>query len=168
MRFDCQLEARTELVRRALGVVGQRRMSVETDLVGRIVAATSVAAIYRALPRGAQPSRQRQSDLVSFADRGKKEYGSSEVSRTTGRPAEVSREGSGVKVEGTAGDGLTIRTIIYLRMPGLPLAKGLPGLIYQRAQSNEFLLQAVTGTSFLTIRGQLWRRRKDECHTLEC
>jgi hypothetical protein len=34
--------------------------------------------------------------------------------------------------------------------------KDLPGLIYhQRAQSNEFSLQAVTGTSFLTIRD--WR-----------
>jgi hypothetical protein len=34
------------------------------------------------------------------------------------------------------------------------MAGGLPGLIYhQRAQSNEFLLRAVTGTSFLTIRG---------------
>jgi hypothetical protein len=34
------------------------------------------------------------------------------VSRTTGRPAEVQREGSGIKVEGTAGDGLTISTYI--------------------------------------------------------
>jgi hypothetical protein len=34
-------------------------------------------------------------------------HGSSAVSRTTGRPAEVLREGSGIKVDGTAGDGLT-------------------------------------------------------------
>src|SRR5438046_2163181 len=72
-------------------------MSVEADPVWRIVAAASVAAIYRTLPRGAQPSGQRQSDLVSFADAGKKEHGSSAVSRTTGRPAEVLREG----VDGT-------------------------------------------------------------------
>ena len=36
----------------------------------------------------------------------------------------------------------------------LPLAKDLAGLIYhQRAQSNEFLLSAATGTSFFTIAG---------------
>ena len=36
------------------------------------------------------------------------------------------------------------------RMP-----KDLPGLIYhQRALSNEFLLRAATGTSFLTVRSQ--------------
>src|SRR6266566_2248824 len=95
----------SELVRGTLGAVGQRRMSVEADPVWRIVAAASVAAIYRTLPRGAQPSGQRQSDLVSFADGGKKEHGSSAVSRTTGRPAEVLREGSGIKVDETAGRG---------------------------------------------------------------
>jgi len=42
--------------------------------------------------------------------RGKKEHGSSAVSRTTGRPAEVLREGRGIKVDGTAGDGLTMGT----------------------------------------------------------
>ena len=44
--------------RRTLGEVGQRRMSVEANLVWRIVAASRVAAIYRTLPRGAQPSGQ--------------------------------------------------------------------------------------------------------------
>jgi len=34
------------------------------------------------------------------------------VSRKTGRPAEVLREGSGINVDGTAGDGLTISTYI--------------------------------------------------------
>jgi hypothetical protein len=89
-------------------------MSVETDPVWRIVAAAaaSVAAIYRTLPRGAQPSGQRQSDLVSFAAGGKEEHGSSAVSRTTGGPAEVLRGGSGIKVEGTASDGPTISTYI--------------------------------------------------------
>jgi hypothetical protein len=34
-------------------------------------------------------------------------------------------------------------------MPGIPLEKDLPGLTYhQQAQSNEFLLRAVTGTVF--------------------
>jgi hypothetical protein len=55
---------------------------------------------------------QRQSDPVSFAAGGKEEHGSSPVSRTTGRPAEVLREGSGIKVDGTAVDGLTISTYI--------------------------------------------------------
>src|SRR5258707_10263299 len=87
-------------------------MSVEADPVWRIFAAASVAAIYRTLPRGAQPSGQKQSDLVSFAAGGKEEHGSSAVSRTTGGPAEVLREGSGIKVDGTAGDGLTISTYI--------------------------------------------------------
>ena len=81
-------------------------------LIWRIVAAASVAAISRTLPPGAQPSGQRQSDSVSFADGGKKEHWSSAVSRTTGRPAEVLREGSGIRVDGTAGDGLTISTYI--------------------------------------------------------
>src|SRR5260370_27622722 len=102
----------SELVRGTLGEVGQRRMSVEADPVWRIVAAASVATIYRTLQRGAEPSGQRQSDSVSFAARGKKEHGSSAVSRTIGGPAEVLREGSGIKVEGTAGDGLTISTYI--------------------------------------------------------
>ena len=95
--------------------------AVEADLVWRIVAAAGVAAIYRTLPRGAQPSGQRQSDLVSSADRGKTEAGSSAVSRTTGRPAKVLRKGSGIKVEGTA-DGLTIS--IYIKDAGIPPGKG--------------------------------------------
>jgi hypothetical protein len=82
-------EPESELVCGTLGEVGQRRMPVEADPVWRIVAAASVAAIPRTLPRRAQPSRQRQSDLVSFAAGGKKEPGSSAVSRTTGGPVEV-------------------------------------------------------------------------------
>ena len=87
-------------------------MSVEADPDWRIVAAASVAPIYRTLPRGAQPSGQRQSDLVSFTAGDKEEDGSSAVSRTTRGPAEVLREGSGIKVDGTAGDGLTMSTYI--------------------------------------------------------
>src|SRR5436853_7280538 len=102
-------------------------MSVEADPVWRIVAAASVAAIYRTLPRGAQPSGQRQSDLVSFADAGKKEHGSSAVSRTTGRPAEVLREGSGIKVDGTADDGLGAHISHIIRMPGISPGKRPPG-----------------------------------------
>jgi hypothetical protein len=100
----------SELVRGTLGKVGQRGMSVEADPVWRMVAAASVAAIYGTLPRGAQPSGQRQSDFVSFAG-GEGEHRSCAVSRTTGRPAEVLREGSGIRVDGTAGDGLTISHI---------------------------------------------------------
>ena len=73
------------------------------DPVWRTVAAASVATIYGTLPRGAQPSGQRQSDFVSFAAGGKGEHGSRAVSRTTGRPAEVLREGSGIRVDGTDG-----------------------------------------------------------------
>ena len=98
-------------------------MSVEADLVWRIVAAASLAAIYRTLPRGAQPSGQRQPDLVSFANGGKKEQGSSAVSTTTRRPAEVLREGSGIKVDGTAG-GLTISR--YIKDAGNPPYGGGP------------------------------------------
>jgi hypothetical protein len=60
--------------------------------------------------RAQQPSGQRQSDFVSFAG-GEGEHRSCAVSRTTGRPAEVLREGSGIRVDGTAGDGLTISHI---------------------------------------------------------
>src|SRR5256885_386515 len=59
--------------------------------------------------------------------------------RTTGGPAEVLREGSGIRVDGTAGRGLTI-------MPELPSQKGL--IHHRRAQSNEFWLKAATRTSF--------------------
>ena len=44
--------------------------------------------------------------------------GGGAVSTTTGRPAEVLREGSGIEVEGTAGDGLTIST--YIKDTGNP------------------------------------------------
>jgi hypothetical protein len=50
------------------------------------------------------PSGQRQSDFVSFAG-GKGEHGSCAVSRAAGRPAEVLRHGSGIRVDRTAGDG---------------------------------------------------------------
>src|SRR5260370_17876808 len=108
---SCGQKTRTALKWRALRFCTESA-SIEADPGWRIVAAASVAAIYRTLPRGAQPSGQRQSDLVSFAAEGQEEHRSSAVSRTTGRPAEVLREGSGIKVEGTAGDGLTISTYI--------------------------------------------------------
>jgi hypothetical protein len=74
------------------------------------------------------------------------------VPGTTGRPAEVLREGSGVKVGGTAGDGLTIST--YIKDAGnLPWRQRLPRLIYhRRALCNELLLRELTGRSFFTIR----------------
>ena len=54
---------------------------------------------------------QGKSNIVSFSAEGKKGNGSSAVSRTTRRPAEVLREGSGIKVW-RDGDGLTISTYI--------------------------------------------------------
>src|SRR5205807_4139566 len=141
----------SELVRGTLGEVGERRMSVEADPVWRIVAAASVAAIYRTLPRGAQPPGQSQSDLVSFAAGGTDEHGSSAVSRTTVGTTEVLRKGSGIKVDGTAGHGLTISAHI-LRMTAISPGKRPPGPIcHQRALRNEFWLRAATRTSFFTI-----------------
>src|SRR5215472_17738666 len=90
-------------------------MSVEADPGWRIVAAASLAAIFAALPCRAEPSGQGKSHIVSFADESKKERGSSAMPGTTGRPAEVLREGSGIKVDETdetAGDGLTMSTYI--------------------------------------------------------
>jgi hypothetical protein len=59
------------------------------------------------------------------------------VSRTTGGPAEVLREGSRIRVDGTAGDGLAIST--YIKDAGNLPWQDLPGLIYhQLAQGNEF------------------------------
>src|SRR5258706_14991736 len=140
----------SELVRGTLGEVGQRRMSVEADPVRRILVAASIAAIYRTLPRGAQPSGQRQSDLVSFAAGGKEEQGSSAVSRTIGGPAEVLREGSGIKVDGTASQGLTISTYIILRMPGISPGKRPPRPdLSSTCAAHEFWLRAATRTSFL-------------------
>ena len=60
------------------------------------------------------------------------------MSRTTGGSAELLREGSGIKVDGTAGHELTIST--YIKDAGnLPCQKALPGLIYhqrRRAMSS--------------------------------
>src|SRR5437773_4591472 len=68
------------------------------------------------------------------------------------------REGSSIKVDGTADHGLPIST--YEGCRGTSLAKDLPGLIYhQRAQSNDFWLMAPTRTSSLTKRGQGYRTR---------
>ena len=78
----------------------------------------------------------------SFADAGKTEQGSSALSRTTGRPAEVLPEGSGIKVDGAADNGLAAHVSHILRMPGItPLAKDRAVLLHlQRALTNEFLL----------------------------
>jgi hypothetical protein len=68
------------------------------------------------------------------------------VPGTTGRPAEVLRKGSGIKVDAIGAHVLGRRDS--------PLAKDLPCLIYhRRALSNELLIRAVTGTSFFPIRG---------------
>jgi len=61
------------------------------------------------------------------------------VSRTTGGPAEVLREGSSIKVDGTASDGLAAHISHILGCRESPLTKDLPGLLYLQL-SNEFLL----------------------------
>src|SRR6516162_3841428 len=65
----------SELVCRTLGEISQRGMPGKAHPIGRGFAAASLAAIYRTLSRGAEPSGQRQSHLVSFADGGKKGRG---------------------------------------------------------------------------------------------
>ena len=87
-------------------------MSDEADPDWRIVAAASVAPLCRTLPRGAQPSGQEQSDLVSFAAGGKNEQWNSAVPRAIGRHAEVLREGSGIRVDAARAGGLTTGTHI--------------------------------------------------------
>ena len=57
------------------------------------------------------------------------------MSRTTGRPAEVLRNGSSITVEATAGDGLTIST--YIRMPGIFPGNGAPHLIYHQGGGKQ-------------------------------
>jgi hypothetical protein len=75
-------------------------MPVEADSVWGAFAAASVAVICRAY-------------LVSQPNGGEKEErGNSAMSGAAGRPAEVLREGSGIRVDGTASDGLTISTYI--------------------------------------------------------
>ena len=137
------MEPESELVCRTLGEIGQRRMSVEVDPVWRIFAAASIAAISRTLPRGAQSPGPRQPDLVSFAAGSKKEQSSSAVSRTTGRSAEVLREGSGIKSTGQR--VLVSQSAHILRIPGMSHRKKTPDLIYHRdKQGNAFRLRAAT------------------------
>jgi hypothetical protein len=62
--------------------------------------------------------------LATVATAACKEHGSSAVSRTTGGPAEVLREGSSIKVDGTADHGFTIS--VYIKDAGNSLAKDLP------------------------------------------
>jgi len=68
-------------------------------------------------------SRTGKSHIVSFSEEGKKERASSALPGTTGRPAELLREGSGIKVAGKAGDGLTGSRYITVRMPGISPGK---------------------------------------------
>ena len=89
-------------------------MPVETDSVWGVFAAASAAAICGALPRGAQPPGQGESDIVSLPNGGKKERGSGAVSGATGRPAEVLRERGSLKAVATAGSSahiLRMRTV---------------------------------------------------------
>jgi hypothetical protein len=89
------------------------------------------------------------------------------MSGAAGRPAEVLREGSGIRVDGATGDGLTIST---LGCRESTLAKDFPGLIcHQRAQSNDFSLMAATRTIFLTLRDKsaIWLQAVSDVNTAE-
>ncbi len=87
------------------------------------------------------------------------------MSRTTGGPAEVLRKGSGIKVDGTAGDGLTIST--YIKDNGNVPGKSAAGPIYhQRAQSNDFWLRAATRASFFTIRDKGSKEMDEKNHEM--
>jgi hypothetical protein len=80
------------------------------------------------------------------------------MSGAAGRPAEVLRKGSGIRVDGQQAMGS--RSAYILRMPGICPGKRPPGPdFHQRAQSNDFWLRAATRTIFLTIRDRqsIWR-----------
>ena len=59
------------------------------------------------------------------------------------------------------------RSAHILRIPGISLAKALPGPIYhQRAQSNDFWLRAATRTSFFTIRDKGSKEMDEKNHEM--
>ena len=72
------------------------------------------------------------------------------MSRTTGRPAEVLREGSGIEVDETTDEGLAAHHIAYIKDVGnLPCHKTSRGCcIFKVALSNEFLLGCDRGRVF--------------------
>jgi hypothetical protein len=74
--------------------------------------ALSAASLAGKKPEFELHQGKEKSHIVSFSDESKTETGSSAVPRTAGRPAEVLREGSSIKVGETAGDGLTVSTHI--------------------------------------------------------
>ena len=123
-------------------------MPVEASSVRGTFAAASVAAVRGALPRGAQSSGQRESDLVSSGDeRSKKEKGSGAVSGAAGRPAEVLRESCGLKSVGERA------LSAYIRIHVVCASRDLLGLVYQESALTARVLRgAACVTSFLTIR----------------
>src|SRR6267378_4367967 len=59
------------------------------------------------------------------------------------------------------------RSAHILMIPGISLAKALPGPIYhQRAQSNDFWLRAATRTSFFTIRDKGSKEMDEKNHQM--
>src|SRR5260370_3414445 len=99
-------------------------MPVKADFVWRAFTAASVAAICGALPRGAQPPGQRESDFVSSEDgRGKRWKGSGAVSGAAGRSAEVLQAGGGVGVEVRTAGHVWLSHISYIYKDACGLAQ---------------------------------------------
>ena len=82
------------------------------------------------------------------------------MSRTTGRPAEVLREGSGIKVGRTAGDGLT--RVDISRMPGISPGKRPPAPDLSSTDAQQRLVaQGSDRDEFFPHTGSRVRRPSD-------
>jgi hypothetical protein len=84
-------------------------------------------ATTKPLSSGKKSPRQKQRTAIPFADSSSpSRTGKGAVSGAAGGPAEVLRKGSGIKVDGTAGHGLTISTY-YIKDAGSLPGKRPPG-----------------------------------------
>jgi hypothetical protein len=99
-----------ELVRGTPGEVGQRTWP-RLILFGESLLRRALQQYMEHYHEERKPSGQRQWDFVFFAPRGRG-GGAVRCRDRLGGLQEALREGSGVRVDGTAGDGLTISTYI--------------------------------------------------------
>ena len=105
--------------------------------IRRVIAAASLAAIFCCITMKSGTIRPRKIAycfLFRRRQEGKKERGSTAVPGTTGRPAEVLPEGSGIKVnetDETAGDGAH-NEHIYIKDAG--------NLPWQKASRARFII----------------------------